>query len=222
VKIKTIILVLLTTIVLGGCNMTNGKEAASPADMDPKDLPDVPAFQDEFTRSFLTSTEPVREGYYPFEAKTGKFTMAFPGDMEVIERSYTNASARDSEFVDITHMDNELDLVTNIQLKYYGFMSSEESIKEGMSKNSNENLDFRPLESQYEGQYIEYADLTEAHRPAFATLIWNDNKDNIRIFTDMSCKKGLSSQRCDEMVKAEKERILKSLKTIKLTETKEG
>jgi len=48
------------------------------ADMDPKDLPDVRAFQNDFTRDFMASTEPVEEGYYEFESKTGGYTMKFP------------------------------------------------------------------------------------------------------------------------------------------------
>jgi hypothetical protein len=220
VKIKTIILVLLTTIVLGGCNMTNGKDSAAPSEMDPKDLPDVPAFQDEFTRSFLTSTEPVRECYYPFEAKSGKFTMEFPGDMSIGERSYNISPKNNSEFINISHTDESLDVFTNIQIKYYGFMSSEESSKEGMSAKSNENLDFQPLESRYKGQRIETADLTDTYRPTFATLIWNDNNENVQIFMDMSCKEGISSKECSQMLADEKERILRVLQSIKLTQSK--
>jgi len=42
-------------LIIGGCGLME-KDVA---DMDPKDLPDVSAFQDDFTREFMASTEPV-------------------------------------------------------------------------------------------------------------------------------------------------------------------
>src|SRR5699024_9909010 len=48
--------------------------------MNPEDLPDVTAFQDDFTREFMTSTEEVEDGYYLFESKTGGYTMWYPED----------------------------------------------------------------------------------------------------------------------------------------------
>lgn len=56
--------------------------------MDPKDLPDVPAFQDEFTREFMTSTDEVSDGYYLFESKTGGYTLPFPGDAHIDQIHY--------------------------------------------------------------------------------------------------------------------------------------
>lgn len=58
------------------------------ADMDPKDLPDVTAFQDEFTREFMTSTDEVSDGYYLFESKTGGYTLPFPGDAHIDQIHY--------------------------------------------------------------------------------------------------------------------------------------
>lgn len=37
-----------------------------PSEMKAEDLPDVRALQDEFTRSFIESTEEVEPGYYSF------------------------------------------------------------------------------------------------------------------------------------------------------------
>lgn len=217
-KTKFLILILLTAFVLGGCSMSNGKGSASPSEMDPQDLPDVPAFQNEFTRDFLTSTEPVREGYYPFEAKSGKFTMDFPGDMNIVERSYNKSSKNDSEFLTISHIDESLDVFTTIQLKYYGFMSDVESTKDGLSAKKNEELQFQSKNTEFEGQNIEVADYTDGINPGFATLIWNDNKENIQIFTSMICGDNLSSDECSKLVEDEKERVLNIFQSIKLTQ----
>lgn len=217
-KTKLLLLLLLTTFVLGGCSMSNGKGSASPSEMEPKDLPDVPAFQDEFTRDFLKSTEPVREGFYPFEAKSEKFTMDFPGDMTIDERSYSKSSKNDSEFITISHTDENLDVITNIQLKYYGFMGDEETSKEGMSAKMREKLNFESVSSEYEGQKIEIANYSSGPFPGFATLIWNDKDENIQIFADMTCSEGLDSDECSKLVESEKERILGVFQSIKLTQ----
>lgn len=220
-KSKFLILILLTAFVLGGCSMSNGKGSASPSEMDPQDLPNVPAFQDEFTRDFLQSTEPVRDGFYPFEAKSGKFTMDFPEDMTIDERSYNKSSKNDSEFITISHTDQNLDVITNIQLKYYGFMGDEETSKEGMSAKMREELKFESVSSEYEGQEIEVANYSSGPFPGFATLIWNDEDENIQIFADMTCSEGLDSDECSKLVESEKERILGVFQSIKLTQNEE-
>ena len=60
----------------------NQEEAVKPKDMDPKDLPQVPAFQDEKTREYMASTKEVEPGYYLLESKLKGFTMLFPEDGE--------------------------------------------------------------------------------------------------------------------------------------------
>ncbi|GAE31784.1 hypothetical protein [Halalkalibacter hemicellulosilyticus] len=70
-KLKGIALVLVM-IVTGGCMMN---------------APDVPAFEDEFTREFMTSTKAVEEGFYLFESKTGGYTIWFP-ENAVMESVY--------------------------------------------------------------------------------------------------------------------------------------
>ncbi|GGP14076.1 hypothetical protein [Oceanobacillus neutriphilus] len=58
------------------------------SEMDPKDLPDVTAFQDEFTREFMVSTEPVKEGYYLMQSKTEEYTMLYPDDAIINDLEY--------------------------------------------------------------------------------------------------------------------------------------
>ena len=91
----------LTLILLGGCQMNNesknpeleaveeAQEDLLPQDMPAEDLPQVEAFQDEFTRSFLQSTEETRPDYYPFLSNTGAFEMDLYKESRVNERSYS-------------------------------------------------------------------------------------------------------------------------------------
>lgn len=62
----------------------NKTEAVKPKDMDPKDLPQVPAFQDEKTREYMVSTKEEEPGYYLLESKLKGFRMLFPADGEYV------------------------------------------------------------------------------------------------------------------------------------------
>ncbi|MEG7379343.1 lipoprotein YvcA [Bacillus subtilis] len=92
---KRIILICISLLLAltGGCSMNdneknstidNKTEAVKPKDMDPKDLPQVPAFQDEKTREYMVSTKEEEPGYYLLESKLKGFRMLFPGDGEYV------------------------------------------------------------------------------------------------------------------------------------------
>ncbi|MCY8472124.1 lipoprotein YvcA [Bacillus halotolerans] len=84
----------LLLALTGGCSMNdneknsknneNKTEAVKPKDMDPKDLPQVPAFQDEKTREYMVSTKEEEPGYYLLESKLKGFRMLFPADGEYV------------------------------------------------------------------------------------------------------------------------------------------
>lgn len=56
--------------------------------MDPEKLPDLPAFQDDFTREFMGSTDEIEEGFYLFQSKTGKYTMMYPANAKMQRTFY--------------------------------------------------------------------------------------------------------------------------------------
>ncbi|MFD3202925.1 lipoprotein YvcA, partial [Bacillus sp. LR_5] len=83
----------LLLALTGGCSMQdndknttndNKTEAVKPKEMDPKDLPQVPAFQDEKTREYMVSTKEEEPGYYLLESKLKGFRMLFPEDGEYV------------------------------------------------------------------------------------------------------------------------------------------
>ena len=96
-KRKIALILIFFIILLGGCQM--GKEL-KPSEMNPDDLPDERAFQDEFTREFLQSVEETRPGYYPFLSNTGKYKMDFPAD-GIISNEFYN-STTDMELLGIS------------------------------------------------------------------------------------------------------------------------
>ncbi|MDL4842634.1 hypothetical protein [Aquibacillus rhizosphaerae] len=75
-KIKQILPLIIILVILGGCQL---KEAQ---------LPETKAFQDEFTKEFMDSTEEVKDGYYLFRSKTDRYTMLFPENAEVSRMFY--------------------------------------------------------------------------------------------------------------------------------------
>ncbi|WP_164218659.1 hypothetical protein [Virgibacillus sp. YIM 98842] len=58
------------------------------SEMDPAELPDVFALQDDFTREFISSLDEVESGYYLFESKTGGYTMMYPENAKLDEIYY--------------------------------------------------------------------------------------------------------------------------------------
>jgi len=73
---KTIIAVIIgVTILIGGVWMINETS-----------YPDVPAFDDHFTRKFLNKDKKVDGGFYEFKSKTGQYTMWFPEEYQNIHK----------------------------------------------------------------------------------------------------------------------------------------
>ncbi len=85
---------LCLIIFLGGCGLMEEDRA----NMDEKELPDVPAFQDDFTREFMASREEVSDGYYLFESKTGGYTIPFLEDGRV-DKIYYERTDENFEWV---------------------------------------------------------------------------------------------------------------------------
>src|SRR5699024_9022676 len=86
-RIGILIMVLIT--LLGGCQADKDETITNPSEIDKEDLPDVHAFEYEFTRKFLQSTEETEEGFYSFLSKTKKYKMDFPGGGVIDDRMYS-------------------------------------------------------------------------------------------------------------------------------------
>ncbi|MCM3314419.1 hypothetical protein MHB73_20920 [Bacillus sp. FSL K6-6483] len=80
-KSKTLLVVVIA-IMAGGCGQMGSspeeEPEKTPAEMDPADLPQIDAFQNEYSREMMVSTEPVADGYYLMRSKIGAFTIWFP------------------------------------------------------------------------------------------------------------------------------------------------
>ncbi|GAF23107.1 hypothetical protein JCM19047_2900 [Bacillus sp. JCM 19047] len=65
----------------------------TPAEMDPADVPQIDAFQNEYSRELMVSTEPVAEGFYLMRSKIDAFTIWAPEEAVFMD----NASGVDGD-----------------------------------------------------------------------------------------------------------------------------
>lgn len=204
---RTVQLILIVCIlVLGGCQVEEKEEKVLPKDMDPTDLPDGRAFEDEFTRSFLQSTEEVMPGYYPFLSGNGLFTMAFPKEGLMGEGGYA-CKEGDQESIGISVWKEGANISADIQINYYSFLlsnDSEEFGKRNLQKRFNMDLDFEEIKKEGQTLYISYfekeSDTTESIY-GYAGYLQN-NKERGGIFL-------IYTSYCDRNCEEEKEADLK-------------
>src|SRR5690625_2900643 len=90
-------------LLLAGCHLME----TDITKMDPKKLPDVTAFQDDFTREFMGSVDEVEEGFYLFQSKTGRYTMMYPENASM-HRPFYGFTGEDYEKIRYAGNDEEV------------------------------------------------------------------------------------------------------------------
>lgn len=157
--------ILLTSVfLLGACQIYEGDnvegidstETVKPKDMEMEELPESRAFQDEFTRGFLLSTEETRPGYYPFLAGTEAFEMDFPAEGKLGGKSY-NIREKNYESI-LIGVGNQKSAITHlISITYYGHLQEnihKDSRLGQLQASLEEKLDFDRLEEANAIYYI--------------------------------------------------------------------
>ncbi|MBQ4867756.1 hypothetical protein IHQ11_14730 [Priestia megaterium] len=87
-RTKTIIAVIAgAAILIGGIWMINESR-----------YPNVPAFDDHFTREFLNKDKKVDDGFYEFKSKTGQYTMWFPEEYQLIKENEEDYVINDNSY----------------------------------------------------------------------------------------------------------------------------
>jgi hypothetical protein len=220
VRLRIVIAFILTTLIVGGCGVSSGdgsnQSSRSGNQKEAESKPDVAAFNDQFTEEFLTSTEPVREGYYPFKSEIGTIIMEFPGDMVVGEKSHQVAEGNRGEMFEISSADMNSKVFTNHLVKYFNFTREIKYTKESMAGSTGEELDFKTIDTGISNQYTEIAEYQDGADEFLATLVWNDNHQEIQVFTNMTCRDDLNEDECRKEQGKAKQSALEILKTIKI------
>lgn len=150
---RFLFILILIPILLGGCgglepanneNYQNEKEKFTNKD----ELPKTEAFQHEFTREFLVSTEEVEEGYYLFESKTGGYQMLFPINATVDGgRFYSKSEDNTLETVHISGSYGNENINYYIKIRYE---------KGNYTNKIDSNLNLISKLYDYEGDFEEY------------------------------------------------------------------
>jgi len=123
---------IASLLFLGGCQVET--------------YPEVPAFEDEFTREFLPSTEEVEEGYYLLKSKTGGYQVLFPENAKVSKVSYER-NGEGFEFLrygNYNHVD-EIAVEHTLTYNIHG--------KENYERNLNVGLNILSQRVHYDGEY---------------------------------------------------------------------
>ncbi|WP_366249000.1 hypothetical protein [Terribacillus aidingensis] len=197
--------------------MSKENKSVDPSEMDVSELPDLPVFQDEFTRDFIESTEQTHEGYFPFVSGTGAYRMEFPGDMIIGEKSYNIGPENRSETIVIqypTDSINDQNAFINMRVNYFSTQLSVEKSKEQMATSSNRELEFKKIESNFDQQKLEVAEYVDDSILVLAPIIWSDDGQVMQINTTINCKENVPENKCSESIKEQKEKALEMLKSM--------
>ncbi|WP_101932580.1 hypothetical protein [Virgibacillus dokdonensis] len=160
------------------------EKTKKPSEMNPEDLPDVRAFQDEFTRRFLQSTEETKPGYYPFLSGTGKYEMDFPEGGIIDKRAY---SLEEKRFEAIAISDKENSSL--IKVTHYSFIDSPSSAMDTLEKRLNMELNFAKKEMKSHDIYTAPFQYDEGTYGYVASLISKEKKGEIQIVYSAECNK---------------------------------
>ncbi|RDW15836.1 hypothetical protein CWR48_19115 [Oceanobacillus arenosus] len=188
--------------------MSNEDQTKKPSEMNPDELPDVRAFEDEFTRGFLQSTEESRPGYYPFLSGTGKYVMDFPAGGVVGEDSYA-IKEEDYEGLSIG-VDNDNGTGSYFKLNYDSLdeKGQEDTILDMINHQFNGELEFDKFTSGNSTLYLSYFEDDETYY-GYAGFLQNEVANGgIRIIYETEC---IGGKEACEGINAENKDIMKQL-----------
>ncbi|WP_141233238.1 hypothetical protein [Terribacillus saccharophilus] len=215
-KGKLFVALFMTIFVLGGCAMNNENESKSSSGKKAEEFPEVAAYQDEFTREFMESTKPTKEGYYPFLSKTDAYKMDFPENMTISERSYNIGPDNRSETV-ILSPQNPKGAYVEHQVEYYSFLSDEEHGRDQITSRTGLDINFEEISSEFQDQQLEIAEYNYENVTEIAALIWIEGKEGqIHSFSSIRCTEETESNDCLKQKEDRKNEIINWLKSIQL------
>ncbi|MEK4711914.1 MULTISPECIES: hypothetical protein [Sporosarcina] len=136
-------ILIVFSILIGGCT---GMEKSGDNEETKTVLPDTIAAQDEYTRSFLISTDEVADGHYAFKPWTEAYTMWIPTDATLDSVFYEKREKHWERFL-YAWLDNEENLSYGVYGQFEDRPDSEEMGLEHLS-------DF----SKFEGEYSKSED----------------------------------------------------------------
>ncbi|SHH15395.1 hypothetical protein [Virgibacillus chiguensis] len=196
------------------------EKTKKPSETNPEDLPDVRAFQDEFTRGFLQSTEETRPGYYPFLSGTGKYEMDFPEGGIIGERGYFGDDKVYEGFS--VHILSGVVGGAGITIFYFSDDTTDELDMNLESFSSRIGKDINYKEIAGDGQSLYYGNFERNGFHTYAGYVQNETADGaLEIVYQIDCRQELK-EKCNKNKTKNEKYVLDWLKTIRfIDENKE-
>ena len=126
-RTKTIIATIAGTVILTGAIWLINESR----------YPNVPAFNNHFTRMFLNKDKKVDDGFYEFKSKTGQYTMWFPEEYQIIHKDASDYVKDNTYYEFLKASNNSCDGYKGyIDIELYEKKTNKEKIYvEGLFKN---------------------------------------------------------------------------------------
>ena len=188
------------------------KETKKPSDMNEADLPDVRAFNDEFTRDFLQSTEETKEGFYPFLSGTGKYKMDFPAEGVIGEKAYTKKKRGYEEF--LIHIKDETGSI--IRINYYPGDRKESKDQSLDLLKGRLGYDGEFEKKEEDGQSLYYTDFERRGFHTYGGYVQNEQADGgIDISYKIDCRDD-KQDICEANKETIAKKVMKWMKSVQL------
>ncbi|MEK4716669.1 hypothetical protein NST66_03780 [Priestia sp. FSL W8-0524] len=218
-RTKTIIAVIAgAAILIGGIWMINESR-----------YPNVPAFDDHFTREFLNKDKKVDDGFYEFKSKTGQYTMWFPEEYQLLhenEQQYVKEGKLYERYRAVSNS-NELEYMT---VEFSNKIKKNESIyverlfqeqfninKPHKVETKNVSIYYDKAYSYFKGTHRQVIRGKEGYTPnTYVAYIADKHSNSVIKFYFDNVKEKLTEKQGEEQDK----RIMKILKSVKFNEVK--
>ncbi|MEI3599646.1 MULTISPECIES: hypothetical protein [unclassified Oceanobacillus] len=208
------LILFILIFLLVGCQVNNEEQTKRPSEMNEDELPDGRAFEDEFTRGLLESTEETRSGYYPFLSGTGKYEMDFPLNGMIDGHGY---ALKEKDYEGIFIGIDEGKLKSSIRLNYD---SLDETGREGtilniINERVGQELEYEKLPSENQTLYLSYFE-REGPYHGYAGFLQNEVENGgIEIIYQTECVG--SKEECEELKTESKARMKEQIESIQFT-----
>lgn len=194
---KGYIILIISIALVGGCQV-NGEDMTTknPSEMNPDKLPDVSAFNDEFTRGFLQSIEERKSGYYPFLSGTGKYEMDFPEGGTIDPYGY---AIKETDYEGLFIGVDEGEFHSAIRLNYFSYdEKGQEDMKlDWINGRVNQELEYESFTSENSTLYLSYFE-TEMYY-GYAGFLQNEVENGgIEIIYQSECVAG--KEKCETTI----------------------
>jgi len=192
------------------------------ADMDPEDLPEVRAFQDDYTRDFMASTEPVEEGYYEFESKTDGYTMKYP-ENATMDKLFYERNKNTFEHLQFGEDSDTSSIPYYVETTYDHFYEGKKSkrLLNLLSKSINYEGDYEEFEHGDNTIYFATLDYTTEDNQTtwyrfFGLIKSNSSNQSLRYIFNVQCKN--QSQNYSYDLKAIEQKVKSLMKSVEFND----